>query len=87
MKKDYLSDLSDKEWELIHEFYKNKYHRQGCPPSKNLRKQWNGIMYLLRSGCSWRMLPKEFGVWKTVYKQFFILKKQRKIRGNHAQIT
>jgi putative transposase len=70
MKKDYLSDLSDKEWELIHEFYKDKYHRQGRLPLKNLRKQWNGIMYLLRGGCSWRMLPKELGVWRRCTNNF-----------------
>lgn len=33
----------------------------------------NGIMYFTRSGCQWRMLPKEFGPWSTVhdyYRQF-----------------
>jgi transposase len=28
------------------------------------------MMYILRSVCSWRMLPKEIGNWKAVYKHF-----------------
>ena len=30
----------------------------------------NGILYLLRSGCSWRMLPKAYPPWQTVYECF-----------------
>ena len=30
----------------------------------------NGILYRNRAGCQWRMLPKEFGPWGTVYYYF-----------------
>jgi putative transposase len=33
----------------------------------NLREVLNGILYLLRSGCSWRMLPHDLPPWGTVH--------------------
>jgi len=30
----------------------------------------NGILYLLKTGCQWRMLPREFGKWTTIYGYF-----------------
>ena len=68
-KRVYPSDLSDAEWHWIEEF---------IPPEKgggrhrdtNMRAVVNGILYLLRSGCSWRMLPREYPPWQTVYEYF-----------------
>jgi len=65
--KRYPSDLTDCQWERLHYFYKDQYNKQGRPPSARLREHWNAILYIARSGCSWRMLPKEFPPWKTVY--------------------
>ena len=68
-KRVYPSDLSDAEWHWIEEF---------IPPEKGggrhrdtkMRAVVNGILYLLRSGCSWRLLPKEYPPWQTVYEYF-----------------
>jgi transposase len=35
----------------------------------DLRRVINGIFYVNKTGCQWRMLPKEFGPWETVYGQ------------------
>lgn len=35
-----------------------------------MRKVLNAVFYLLRSGCQWRMLPREFPPWSTVYHYF-----------------
>jgi len=35
-----------------------------------MRAVVNGILYVLRSGCSWRMLPKDYPPWQTVYEYF-----------------
>lgn len=78
-KKRYPSDLTDKQWSLIHSFYKSQYNRQGRPPSKNLREIWNGILYITRGGFSWRMLPTDFPPWKTVYHHFNKLKHSGKL--------
>ncbi|WP_204457523.1 transposase [Bacteroides acidifaciens] len=35
-----------------------------------LRSIFESILYILVSGCQWRMLPKDFPKWKTVYRHF-----------------
>ena len=30
----------------------------------------NGILYVLRSGCPWRMAPHDLPPWQTLYKYF-----------------
>ena len=33
----------------------------------SLRSIWNGINYLVKTGCQWRMLPKSYAKWQLVY--------------------
>src|SRR6202011_4085427 len=42
----------------------------GRPRTNNLRAVLNAIFYLLRTGCQWRLLPREFPPWGTVYHYF-----------------
>jgi putative transposase len=77
--KRYPSDITEDQWEIIHGFYAGQYNKQGRPPSKQLREIWNGIMYMLRAGCSWRMLPKDFPAWRTVYNHLQMLKVSGKL--------
>ncbi len=44
--------------------------RTGCPPGVDLREVLNAIRYLARAGCGWRMLPKDFPPWQTIYWWF-----------------
>lgn len=44
--------------------------RGGRPPTKDMRVVLNGIFYRNKSGCQWRMLPKDFGPWESVYYYF-----------------
>jgi len=61
-----LSDLSDKEWERLSVYFPE--YEGYCRPRKySYREIINGIRYLERTGCQWRMLPKEYPPWKTVY--------------------
>jgi putative transposase len=39
-----------------------------------LRDVFNGIFYILRSGCPWRLLPHDFPLWPTVYHHFRIFR-------------
>lgn len=65
----YPSDLKDKEWELIRHYfeYSNGYGNRAI---HTRRSMVNGILYVVKSGCQWRMLPKDFLPWKTVYGYF-----------------
>jgi len=67
--KRYPTDLSDDEWRCI-DPHLPVPTGQGRPRFHSLRTILNAVFYLLKSGCPWRMLPKEFPPWKTVYDWF-----------------
>lgn len=61
--KPYDTDLSDEQWELIQSVlpeHKWKPGDSGRPPI-DVRQVLNGILYLNKTGCQWRLIPKEFG--------------------------
>jgi len=39
-------------------------------PAVPFRKIMNGILYILRTGCQWKMLPKEYGSGSTCHRRF-----------------
>jgi transposase len=55
-RKTYPSDLTDAEW-LILEPLIPPAKPGGRPRTVNIREIVNGIYYVLRSGCAWRMMP------------------------------
>jgi len=65
----YQSDLKDKEWEKIKDFFEQKI-KFGRPLKHKRREILNAIFYVSKSGCQWRMLPKDFPPWQTVYDYF-----------------
>ena len=69
MAKRYPSDLTDAEWALLEPLLPQP-KGIGRPRKHPLREILNGIFYVLRSGCSWRMLPKDLPPWQTVYTYF-----------------
>jgi putative transposase len=78
----YPSDLTDKEWEKLQSILPPK-SGYGTPAKTELREIWNAIFYVLRSGCSWRMVPHDFPKWKLVYYHFMEFKKKRVIEKAH----
>src|SRR5215213_6571340 len=69
MRRAYLTDLSDAEWECIEGLLPTPQN-EGRPRLHSLREILNAIFYVVRSGCAWRLLPHEFPPWKTVYHYF-----------------
>jgi transposase len=67
--KRYPSDLTDEEWGRVAPLLP-KPARRGRKPSVDLREVLNAIRYMVRSGAGWRMLPKDFPPWQTVYWRF-----------------
>jgi putative transposase len=65
----YPSDLSDTEW-LILEPLLPVTSGRGRGRQVALREIINAILYLLRTGCAWRMLPHDLPPWQTVYGYF-----------------
>jgi putative transposase len=67
----YPSDLTDEQWQLIrHLLPKRKPGKVGRPRTVEQRDLIDGIFYILRAGCPWRMLPHDFPPWGTVSSQF-----------------
>ena len=65
----YATDLSDAEFTLIGPLLPG-CKRGGRARTTSLREVLNAILYLLRTGCPWRMLPKDFPPKSTVYGYF-----------------
>lgn len=78
----YPTDLSDAQWKLIEPL---------IPPPKpggrhreiDIRQIINAIFYLLRSGCAWRMIPKDYPDYGSVYQYFRKWKKDGTWKNIH----
>ena len=69
----YPTDLTDEEWDYIKSMIpvpKSGTRKRGRPVKLDRRQLVNAIFYIVRSGCAWRLLPREFGPWQTVYAYF-----------------
>ena len=71
----YPSDLNDDEWAILDPLIP-KARRPGRPQKYSKRAILNAIFYLVRSGCAWRMLPRDLPPWKLVWHYFAHWKKQ-----------
>ena len=91
----YTSDLTDAQWEIIKDYFpagnKSKYEK---------REMVNAVLYLVKTECQWRNLPKDFpnlkavsmfyyraqkkGVWDEVLKM--LVSKTRKANGRKSNI-
>jgi putative transposase len=69
MKMSYSTDLSDAEWEYL-EPHVPAPSKRGRPKTHSSREILNAIFYVLKSGCAWRLLPRDFPSWETVYWWF-----------------
>jgi putative transposase len=65
----YPTDLSDAEWALLAPLIPSP-KPGGRPPKWTRREILDGIFYVVRSGCQWRLLPREYPPHKTVYHYF-----------------
>ena len=69
MDRQYDSDLTDEQWKIICRLLP-KRAKMGRPP---LDRRWvlNAMLYIVRTGCQWRLLPLDFPKWKSVYSIFW----------------
>jgi len=65
----YDTDLADAAWSWVAPVLPAA-RPGGRPRTIDLRAVLNAIFYLLRTGCQWRLLPREFPPWGTVYHYF-----------------
>lgn len=80
--KRYPSDLTDEEWSIVGPLLPAPPKR-GRTPTTDLREVLNALRYMARSGGGWRMLPKDFPPWQTVYWWFRRLMRRLLFRTIH----
>ena len=67
----YPSDISREQFEKIKPILEST-RKQTRPRKVDLYHVFCAILYLLKSGCQWRMLPKEYPKWQLCYYYFSI---------------
>jgi putative transposase len=65
----YEKRIGERQWRLIYE-YLNKFRTIYVRNEENCRCFVEAVFWMARSGAQWRLLPKEFGSWNTVYRRF-----------------
>ena len=60
-------EVTDEQWEKIKNLLPAKKTGR---PFKNLRNTFNGILWVMCTGASWRDIPERYGKWNTIYKCF-----------------
>ena len=69
MAQGYPTDLADAEWAVLQPLLPAA-KPGGRPRTTCLRQVVDAIFYVMRSECQWRLLPKEFPPYQTVYEYF-----------------
>ncbi len=68
-RKPYPSDVSLEQFESIRPILE-RVRKRTKPRTVDLHEVFNAVLYLLKSGCQWRMLPEGFPKWRTVHSYF-----------------
>lgn len=69
-------DLTEQQWELVKPFFEwepqpdpHRHNRRGRPKSE-ARALLEGVLWILRTGASWRDLPARYGPYQTCHQRF-----------------
>jgi len=71
----YSTCLTDEQWNFIKDYFP-KTNDFGRPREIEYRSFVNAILYLLKTGIQWRMMPTDFPKWKTVHHYFTLWRKE-----------
>lgn len=74
MIKNYPSNVSKEQFENIRSILENS-KKKTKPRNLDLYEVFCAVLYVLKSGCQWRMLPKDFPKWQIVYYYFQVWSK------------
>lgn len=67
----YATDLTEQEWEKLEPLLPHRPATyRGRPAKYTYREIMNGMLYVLRGGISWRMMPQDLPPWRSVYWYF-----------------
>lgn len=72
-RRSYSTDLTDTEWQILESLLPAE-KPGGRHRLYSMREIINALRYLLRTGCSWRLIPHDFPHWRAVYEYFKVWK-------------
>jgi len=78
----YPTNLSNSQWQIMSKFLDTKRTRK-----YDLREIVNAILYLVKTGCQWRMLPADFPKWQIVYYYFATWKQNGLLEHIHESLV
>jgi putative transposase len=95
----YPTDLNDTQWFLIAPLLPQKQSMRGRPRTWTERDILDAILYIVRGGCGWRLMPHDLPPWQTVYGYYWqsrntglwekinaiLVQKVRTQQGRHPQ--
>lgn len=81
----YPTDLTDRQWDCTKELIPAA-KAGGRPRSLDMRQVINAILYIVVSGSQWRMLPKDYPKWQSVYHYFRIWRDDRTWQRIHDSL-
>lgn len=70
----YPSDLTDAQWDIIKPHFDTKNYGKSRKHSQ--RDCVNAIFYIIKTGCQWRFLPKDFPPYSTVHSFYWRAKEK-----------
>lgn len=68
--------LTDEEWEILEPLLPPQRPTRGRPYHDH-RTVLGGILWVARTGSSWREMPRQFGKWETAYRRYELWVNQR----------
>jgi putative transposase len=77
--KTYPTDLTESQWQVIENIIDPNQRKRKYP----LHEIMNALLYIVKSGVQWRMLPKEYAPWESVYYYFRKWKRDGLIEETH----
>ena len=81
----YPTDLTDAEWNILEPLVPPP--KPGGRPAKYPRREIiNAIRYVLRTGCSWRLLPHDLPPWQLVYHYFWVWRREETWQRIHRSL-
>ena len=85
----YPTNLSDAQWAVIEPLLPEAKIGAGLPgrPVVDQRRLVDAILYVVKSGCQWRMLPSDLGAWSTAYRYFNTWSKLTVWQGIMEELT
>lgn len=82
----YPSDVTEEEWAVLAPLIPPA-RRGGRKRSVNIREVFNGVLYLLSTGCQWRALPKDLPPRSTLFEYLARWEADGTLRRIHSELS